>query len=97
MLNTKVRRLSIIRSELCPCMIPVNNRHLAQRGTAPGIGAASFWELRARPKLPKDIADSPAALIALAGQNDSDGLLGQFKRGAQIIIVIMMSLFCKVF
>jgi hypothetical protein len=33
--------------------------------------------------LPKDIADSPAALIALAGQHDSDGLLGQFKRGAQ--------------
>jgi hypothetical protein len=33
--------------------------------------------------LPKDIADSPAALIALAEQNASDARLGQFKRGAQ--------------
>jgi hypothetical protein len=38
--------------------------------------------------LSKDIADSPAALIALAGQHDSDGLLGQFKRGAQNNLIL---------
>jgi hypothetical protein len=46
------------------------------------LGASVF------PMLPKDTADSPAALIALAGQHDSDGLLGQFKRGAHIINII---------
>jgi hypothetical protein len=47
--------------------------------------------------LRKDIADSPAALIALAGQHGSDGLLGQFKRGAHIIIIlgIKLSLYIK--
>jgi hypothetical protein len=44
------------------------------------------------PVLPKDIADSPAALIALAGQHDSDGLLGQFKRGAQVMDVVIIIL-----
>jgi hypothetical protein len=35
----------------------------------------------------KDRADSPAALIALAGPNASDARLGQFKRGAHVIFI----------